>query len=126
MLELVVMTPVMIALLLLVVGFGRVAETRQQVESAASDAARAASLQRDQGLSADAARRAAKDSIERSEVICAGLDVDVDLSNYQPGGDVTVTVSCRAELGDMVLSGMPGSRTLSSTRTVPIETYRGS
>ncbi|MDT9594885.1 TadE/TadG family type IV pilus assembly protein [Nocardioides zeae] len=125
-LEMVLMTPVLVVILLLVVGLGRMAETRQQVESIASDAARAASLERDRAQSAAAARAAAVASADRSGLLCVGLDVDVDLAHYEPGGAITVTVSCSARLGDLTATGLPGSHVFSATSTVPIETYRGS
>lgn len=125
-LEMVLVTPVLVGILLLVVGLGRMADTRQQVESIASDAARAASLERDVTQSAAAARTAAYASLDRSDIVCAALEVDADLTRYAPGGNVTVTVSCTADLGDLTSTGLPGSHVFSATSTVPIETYRGS
>lgn len=122
--ELVLITPVLLVILLFVVGLGRMAHARQQVESVAADAARAASLERNTALSADAARTAAEASLDAGGVSCTGLQVDVDISDYQPGGQVRVEVSCTAQLGDVALSGLPGSRLFTASSTVPIETFR--
>lgn len=125
-LELTLLAPVLMVILLFVVGLGRMAHARQEVEAVAADAARAASLERNTAMSARAARDAADRSLGDAGVSCAGLSVSVDLSSYEPGGSVTVTVSCRANLSDVAMAGFPGSRTFTATSRVPIETYRGS
>src|SRR5690606_33827341 len=61
--ELTLLTPVLLVILLFVVGLGRMAHARQQVEAAAADSARAASLERNTALSRSAAHRAAKASL---------------------------------------------------------------
>lgn len=122
--ELVLVAPVFIVLLLFVVGLGRMAHARQQIVSVAADSARAASLERNTSQSAADAHHAAERSLGQAGVSCTGLSVHVDLGSYQPGGQVRVTVSCTAKLGDVALAGFPGSRTFTATSTVPIETYR--
>lgn len=122
--ELVLMAPVLLMVLLLVVGLGRMADARQQIESVAADSARAASLERNTAQSAAAARAAAERSLGDAGLSCAGLDVNVDISDYQPGGQVQVTVSCTAHLRDVTLSGLPGSKVFTASSTVPIETFR--
>lgn len=125
-LELTLLAPLLLVILLFVVGLGRMAHARQQIESVAADSARAASLERNTSLSAQAAKTAATASLGDAGVSCTNLDVDVDLSSYQPGGRVTVTVSCTTKLSDVAMAGFPGSRTFTATSSVPIETYRGS
>lgn len=124
--EMVLVVPILIAILLLVIGLGRMAGARQEVEAVASDAARAASLERNTALSSQAALKTARASLSNGGMSCQGLSVQVDVSDYQPGGRVTVTVTCTADLSDVALSGLPGTRTFTSTAVVPIETYRGS
>lgn len=122
--EFVLVVPIVVAMMLFVVGLGRMAHARQQVESVAADAARAASLQRNTAMSADAAKQAAQRSLGTAGVSCSGLTVNVDLSSYQPGGRVTARVSCKTQLSDVALAGFPGSRTFTASATVPIETWR--
>lgn len=122
--ELVLVAPIMLVALLLVVGLGRMASARQEVDGAAADAARAASLERNTGLSVSAARSTAEATLADRGVSCAALSVSVDVSSYVPGGSVSVTVSCTAQLGDVALSGLPGSSTFTATAVVPIEIYR--
>lgn len=124
--ELVLMTPVLVIVLLFVVGLGRMAHARQQIDAVAADSARAASLERNTTLSAQAAQTTAERSLGQAGVSCTDLQVHVDLANYQPGGEVRVTVSCTAQLHDVALAGFPGTKTFSATSVVPIETYRAS
>ncbi|MQA17610.1 MAG: hypothetical protein GEV09_27075, partial [Pseudonocardiaceae bacterium] len=57
--ELVIAAPVLVALVLMVAGAARMGEARQEVTSAAADAARAASLTRTPTEAATAGERAA-------------------------------------------------------------------
>jgi len=122
--ELVLLAPVLIVVLLFVVGLARMANARQQVEALAADGARAASLERNTALSASAARDAVAAELGERGMSCSALDVEVDVSDYRPGGSVEVTVSCTAALGDVALSGLPGHKRYTATAVVPIETYR--
>lgn len=124
-LELTLIAPLLLVVLLFVVGLGRMAHARQQIEAVAADSARAASLERNTSQSAHAAELAAARSLGEAGVSCTNLDVNVDLASYQPGGRVTVTVSCKTKLSDVTLGGFPGSRVFTATSVVPIETYRG-
>lgn len=124
--ELVLVAPVLIVVMLFVVGLGRMAHARQQIDAVASDSARAASLERNTSNSAHAAQVAAEASLGDAGVSCTNLDVNVDLDSYQPGGQVRVVVSCVAKLGDVALAGFPGTRTFTAEAVVPIETHRAS
>ena len=106
--ELVVVTPIVIALLLLVVAFGRYAHGRQLVEQAAAAAARAASLSPTAVLAGDRARRAAAASLSDAGVSCASMDAAVDAADFRAGGTVTVTVTCRADLSGWRWPASPG------------------
>lgn len=123
-LEFVLITPVLITILLFVVGLGRMAHASQKVEAVASSAARAASLERNTELSRTAARTAAEQELGELGVSCTNLQVSTDLSSYQPGGQVTVTVSCTTDLSDVALAGFPGAKVYTATAVVPIETWR--
>lgn len=119
------MAPALIAVLLFVVGLARIANAKQQVEAVAADGARAASLERNTALSASAAQDAITWELGERGMSCSSLQVDVDVSDYRPGGSVQVTVSCTAALGDVALSGLPGHKRYTATAAVPIETHRG-
>lgn len=121
--ELVLLAPLLIALLLLVVGLGRMAHTRGEVDGAAADAARTASLAR----TPDAAERAgiAAARAYLGENACSRLDVEVAAARMAPGGSVTARVTCVASLAGLGLAGFPGSHTFTATVHTPIENYRG-
>lgn len=122
--EIVIVTPVLIMFLLLVVGLGRMALASQEVTAAAYEAARAASLERVVDAAAGQGRAAAERTLADRGMSCASLSVSVDVSGYRPGGQVTAEVTCVADLGDLALSGLPGTKTYRAQATVPIEQYK--
>jgi Flp pilus assembly protein TadG len=123
-LELTLLAPVLLTVLMLVVGLGRMAHARQQVESIAADAARAASLARNPDTSRTDAKTAAEKSRDNADLSCASLDVQVNTANYQPGGTIRVVVTCTADLSDVAISGLPGHRTFTATAVAPLENFR--
>lgn len=124
-LELVLVTPVVLLLLLLVVCAGRLAEARADVDRAARDAARAASIARDPSSAEDAGTSAASATLESGDISCQSLDVSVDVSRFTTGGTVVTTVSCTVDLADLAELRVPGTRTLTATFVEPIDTFRG-
>jgi Flp pilus assembly protein TadG len=122
--ELVVITPVVIVLLLFVVGLGRYAYSKQLVQQASMAAARAAALTSSALQAADRAQAAGQASLGSAGLSCQVFDVVTDAGDFQPGGTVSVTVTCTANLSDLVLTGLPGHTTVSATSTVPLENYR--
>jgi Flp pilus assembly protein TadG len=120
--EVVLVVPLLIALLLLVAGLGRMAHVRGQLDGAAADAARTASLQR----SADAAARSGEEAarVYLGTSACRSLDIQIDTTRFRPGGDVTANLRCVTSLAGLGLAGLPGSRTFSASSTVPLDTFR--
>jgi hypothetical protein len=55
---------------------------------------------------------------------CTAMTADVDTGTFRPGGVVTVTVTCTADLSGLALSGLPGAATISATGRAPRETLR--
>lgn len=119
--ELVLLAPLLIALLLLVVGLGRIAHARGQVDGAAGDAARSASLARTADEARQAGERAARAHLGEN---CRALDVDIDTAAMRPGGAVIARVRCTASLAGLGLAGFPGSRIFTASATAPIEIHR--
>ncbi|WP_019873214.1 TadE/TadG family type IV pilus assembly protein [Sporichthya polymorpha] len=119
--ELVILTPLLIVLLLLVVGLGRIAHTHAQVEGAAADAARSASLATSPATAQHAGEQAARAYLgDRS---CRHLDIDIDTAGLRPGGVVTAHLRCTVSLAGLGLAGFPGTRTFSATVQVPIDLH---
>jgi Flp pilus assembly protein TadG len=123
-LELVILTPVFIAMLLLVVGFGRLTHGRQLVEQAASAAARAASLDNTPTQATKDAQQEASDILAQAGVSCHTFTADVETSDFRAGGQVSVTVDCVTSLSDLGLVGFPGAKTLEASATSPLEQFR--
>ncbi|MGH9181558.1 MAG: TadE/TadG family type IV pilus assembly protein [Acidimicrobiales bacterium] len=122
--EAAVLAPALVALLLLVVLAGRVAQADGDVQRAASAAARAASLQQFPAGATTAARQAAVTNLAGS-VACADLVADVDTRAFGAGGTVVVTLTCTASLRDVSLLGVPGKRTFVAHSAQPIDRFRG-
>ena len=112
----------------LIIFGGRTASTHEALQSAAADGARSASLARNAQTARTDAREAATASLTNQHLDCTQLDVAVDTSDFNkaPGvpGSVDVTVSCRLDLSDLAVPGVPGSRVLTSTMSSPIDTWR--
>jgi hypothetical protein len=124
--ELVLVMPVLIAFLFLVVAAGRLTDAKSDVVSAASDAARAASLQASQGAAVTQAQRIAEDSVAGEGIEClGGLRVDVGFDPaFQRGATVHTTVECDVETGDLALLNLPGVVTVREQAWEPIDTHR--
>lgn len=112
----------------LIIFGGRTATTNEALQSAAADGARSASLARNAESARSAARDAATTSITNQQIGCSAIDVAVDTSDFnkQPGvpGSVSVTVSCRLDLSDLAVPGVPGSRVMHASMSSPIDTWR--
>jgi Flp pilus assembly protein TadG len=123
--EVAVIAPALLFLMLLVVFAGKVSEADGNVERAASDAARAASLRQHPGDATTDAQETAAENLAAAGVPCLSLTTTVDTENFGPGGTVIVTVHCEASMADVTLLGVPGRRTFTATAVEVIDTYRG-
>jgi len=122
--ELVVVTPVLILFLLLYLGFGRITRAEQLVDDAASQAARAATLNYlNPGGAQAAAEQAVTQALAAGGLACSSDQVTVDTGNDRPGGSITVQLSCHADLSQAVAAGLPGSVVLTASSTSPIDVY---
>jgi len=123
--EVALLTPLLILFAVLALGLGRLGTARLDLDSAARQAARAASIARDPATAARAARATAGQALAGHRLTCAELTIGVDLSRFQPGGTVTVQVACTVQLAGLTRTGLPAARTLTSTFTSPIDVHRG-
>lgn len=122
--ELAIVTPIVIVLLFTMVALGRYSENKILVEQASAAAARAASLTSSPGQAGQAAQTAAQDTLSGAGLACAQMSAAVDTSAFRPGGQVSVTVTCTANMSQLALIGVPGSSSLSYTSTAPLEAFR--
>lgn len=118
-----------ILLIPLMIAFGRMAKANTSVDAAAFMAARAASISRTGGEAQGAADAAAAAQLAQDGVSCDNRSVSVDTSGFgtEPGQTalVAVSVTCRAELGDLPVPGMPSTKAFTGQYTSVIDTYRG-
>ncbi|MGH9091329.1 MAG: TadE/TadG family type IV pilus assembly protein [Acidimicrobiales bacterium] len=122
--ELVLLTPLLVLMLLFVVALGRLAGARLDVDGAAAQAARAASIARDPTTATAMAQQTATAALGSDGVTCAELTVRTDTAQFAPGGSVAVTVTCTVGLSDLTGLRLPAAQSISSTATSVIDLYR--
>jgi len=125
--EVAVVAPAVLVLLMLVLYAGRVTRTEGEVQSAASAAARAASLEASIGVAQDQAESVAEDNLNDADISCVDSSVELvdDATDMSPGGQVTVAVSCTVSNSDLSLLAVPGENSFTATATEVIDTFRG-
>jgi Flp pilus assembly protein TadG len=116
----VLLTPVLLMFTLLVVAGGRYVGVRGDIEAAARDAARAASLERSLVDAHAAAAEAATVSLDPG-TRCASPAVGGD---FLAGGLVTVRLNCSVPYDGLGLLGLGGSLGVSASGSAPLDTYR--
>jgi Flp pilus assembly protein TadG len=124
-LEITLIAPLLVLMLLFVVGLGRLAQARGEVDGAARDAARAASIARSPGAADADARTAAAATLADRSITCASLDVVVDTTEFRPSGNVVVHITCTVKLSDLVGVGFGSDRDLHGRAVAVIDSYRG-
>lgn len=123
--ELTLITPLLILVLLLLVAAARLVSARQKVNDAAHQAARAASTTRSPHAATRAATSAAHSAIPVGGVACRHLDVTTDTSDFRPGGNVSVQLTCTVTLSDLSLLHLSGERSITARFTAPIDRWVG-
>ncbi len=124
--ELVLLPPLLILMLLFVVALGRTVSARLEVDGAAAQAARAASIARDPATATAMATQTATAALGSDGVTCGHLSVSTDTAGFAPDGQVQVTVTCTVDLADLVGLRLPASEAISSTSTSVIDQFRSS
>jgi Flp pilus assembly protein TadG len=123
--EVTIATPFLITLLVFVgVVIHRGVDARLRIDDAAHQAARAASIQRTPATATAAAQSTATSALSSAGVSCTSVTVDTATGGMQPGGTVSVTVTCTVDFGDALILGVPGQKRLSATAIEPIDTWR--
>jgi Flp pilus assembly protein TadG len=124
--ELVLLTPLLILFLLFVVALGRLSGARLDVDGAAAQAARAASIAQDPTAAQAEAQQTASAAFGADHIACAQLDVTTNTAQFVPGGSVAVTVTCVVGLSDLTGLRLPASESVTSTASSVIDEYRSS
>jgi hypothetical protein len=115
--ETVLLAPVFLLFLLFLVGAGRVVEAQGEVNGAARDAARAASVERTLSDAETAAGEAAEDALSGE----CEPEVSLDGSDWQEGGRVRAQVTCSL---DLAFLGFGAAKEMTGDSVVPLELYR--
>ena len=122
--ELTLAAPLLLLFMLLVVALGRLAMARAEVDDAARDAARAASIAREATQAHHAAHEAAAATLDERGVTCRTLDVALDITAFRPGGLVVAEVTCVVDLADLALLRLPGTKAVHARFVAPVDTFR--
>lgn len=115
--EFALLAPAFVALMLLLVVGGRMVEAQGQVDGAARDAARAASVQTDGSQVQPAVENAALSDLEPAggRNMCPG-GMTATYSGGSAAGSVSVTVRCTINL-------VVGTHTMTGYAVAPLDTY---
>jgi Flp pilus assembly protein TadG len=128
-LELVMLAPVILFLIGFVIAAGRVSVANGAVAAAARDAARQASIAPNRAAAGQAAVSSADAALRDDGLDCdpivttPGLDVAFG-SQIGTSAVVTAKVTCDVKLSDLTVPGLPGSISLTSTFSSPLDPYR--
>jgi Flp pilus assembly protein TadG len=122
-LEFVILTPILVLFMVFLVALGRVVEAQGQVDGAARDAARAASIAQDSGAAQQDALIAADADLTGSSGCVSGPGVQFGAGTVlAPGGQVNVIVQCRITLPGLSLIGF-GTKLITGHASAPIDVY---
>jgi Flp pilus assembly protein TadG len=130
-LELVILAPALLLLASLVIAAGRTSLAQNSVFAAARDAARQASISRTPQQAMAQARSGALSELAGQGLACDPASVSLPNIASQfaipPGlpATITVTVTCKVSLSDLLIPGLPGTKLLSATFSSPLDLYRG-
>lgn len=125
--ELAILGPALLALIGLIIVAGRTGGAHTNVEVAANNAARAASISRTTTEAHAAAMSAARTTLDERGMSCPTPAITIDTAgvNSPVGqmGIVNVTVTCTVQLADL---GLPfgGTRTITAQATSVVDAYR--
>lgn len=124
-LELVLVVPALLAVLALLLAYGRQAQVNGLLQAAARDGARVATLSRTQAQADERIAAVVRDTLASGPASCrdsAGYELTA-AGGFTAGNDVTVRVWCTRTLTDV---GLPlPAAVLSRSFTSPLDPYRG-
>ncbi|HEY2100104.1 MAG TPA: TadE/TadG family type IV pilus assembly protein [Pseudonocardia sp.] len=124
--EAVLVTPLLVMLLVfLAVVVHRGVDARLRLDDAAHQAARAATQQRSTPAATAAARDTAEAALAQAGLVCRGVTTTMS-GTLTPATAVTVRVRCTVDFGQALLLGVPGGKTLESSASEVVDTYRTS
>ena len=130
-LEFVALVPLLAALMLFVVFCGRVTVTRLDVQQAARDAARAASIAITRDDAAIALEASLAENLGGQARYCTHLPVDYSAIATDSGvgedwdsGVIELRLTCAIPTEDLGLLGIAGTKTFTAKAVEPVDTWR--
>ncbi|QCX28294.1 TadE/TadG family type IV pilus assembly protein [Nocardioides jishulii] len=118
--ELVILAPILMMFVMLIVLFGRFVTVQGDIDGAARDAARAASLQ----PSRAEAVVAAKDVVDKSLDAQTTCDPPSMSPTFQAGATLVVRLRCKVSYQGLGLLGVSGHKVIEAESAVPLDPYR--
>lgn len=121
----VLLAPMLILFFELIVVGGRLATTHADIQSAAREAARQASIAAGSATAGSQLQPAVDTALSDKGLRCQAPSVVIgDDTNFVPGGWVEAEVTCTVSLSDLGFLGAPGSFTVTRGATEPVDFYR--
>lgn len=124
-LELAIVAPALLAMFALILSYGRYAQVTGLVETAARDGARAATQSRSLAEAQQRLNTVVTYTLRGTVASCRDSATDRIDGDFQPGDDVTVTVTCTVDYADLGMWGVPGQTTVRRSFVSPLDPYRG-
>lgn len=107
---------------------GRIGGAQNAVQSAATAAAREASLARTETIARVNGDEAVTTSLQNNGIRCASTRTDLNLAGFTTAlgtpGIVTATVTCTVDVSAVSVPGLPGSFTVTRSSQSPVDPYR--
>lgn len=118
--EVVFMVPILVMFTMLVLVGGRYVSVRADIDAAARDAARAASMER----TVYGAQAAALSAVQLADDNFSDCQLTEFSGSFVAGGIVTVGISCRVSNRGLGLLGLGDSRVFEASSSAPLDEYR--
>ncbi len=122
--ELVFMTPVLMAVIAAFSIAAQVLTTRLELNDVARVALEAAAAAPSPAAAISWAAGTATSDARSQSLRCSLLEVKTDVGDFQPGGEVSVTVSCLLHLGGFAFGPGASDIRLSASGQAAVEPYR--
>jgi Flp pilus assembly protein TadG len=119
----ILLAPVAVAFVVLVFFLGRQVDSRATVRAAADSAAQSAARQRTPQQAETSARRTVTDMLASNPSCATGPRLAIDLSDFKPGGIVTVDITCTTQTSDLTGLG-PGAKTFVGHGAAIVDTFK--
>lgn len=118
--EVVILVPMLLMIMVLIVAFGRYVSAEGDAQSAAREAVRAASLERDVASARVTAQGTATATLP-SSLTCAPV---VFSGDFAAGSTVRVDLTCEVSWEGLGLIGLPGTTQVTASSSAPLDLYR--